>query len=98
MSANPKKIIFSEEALEALVDGINQIADVVAITLGPRGRNVALSASWGSPTITSDGSSIAKEIEIKDPFLNTGAIIARETAEKIKEKAGDGTTTGIVLL
>ncbi|HSX38138.1 MAG TPA: chaperonin GroEL [Chlamydiales bacterium] len=98
MSANSKKIIFAEEALEALVDGINQIADVVAITLGPRGRNVGLQASWGSPTITSDGNSIAKDIEIKDSFINTGASMAKETAAKIKEKSGDGTTTGIVLL
>jgi len=94
----PKNILFAEEALQALASGINQIADVVAITLGPRGRNVGLQASWGSPTITSDGHSIANDIELKDSFLNTGASMAKETAAKIKEKTGDGTTTGIVLL
>ncbi len=98
MSATPKEIIFAEEALNALSNGIGQIADVVAITLGPRGRNVGLQASWGSPTITSDGNSIAKDIELKDSFQNMGASMAKETAAKIKEKSGDGTTTGIVLL
>ncbi len=98
MSANPKDILFAEEALKALKAGIGQIADVVAVTLGPRGRNVGLQASWGSPTITSDGCSIAKDIELKDPFHNIGASMAKETASKIKEKSGDGTTTGIVLL
>lgn len=95
---NPKDILFAEEALKALKTGIGQIADVVAVTLGPRGRNVGLQASWGSPTITSDGCSIAKDIELKDPFHNIGASMAKETASKIKEKSGDGTTTGIVLL
>lgn len=98
MSATPKEIIFAEDALNALSNGIGQIADVVAITLGPRGRNVGLQASWGSPTITSDGNSIAKDIELKDSFKNLGASMAKETAAKIKEKSGDGTTTGIVLL
>ena len=98
MSGTPKDIIFAEDALNALSNGIGQIADVVAITLGPRGRNVGLQASWGSPTITSDGNSIAKDIELKDSFRNAGASMAKETAAKIKEKSGDGTTTGIVLL
>jgi chaperonin GroEL len=98
MSATPKEIIFAEDALNALSSGIGQIADVVAITLGPRGRNVGLQASWGSPTITSDGSSIAKDVELKDSFRNIGASMVKETAAKIKEKSGDGTTTGIVLL
>ena len=98
MSATPKDIIFAEDALNALSNGIGQIADVVAITLGPRGRNVGLQASWGSPTITSDGNSIAKDVELKDSFHNLGASMAKETAAKIKEKSGDGTTTGIVLL
>src|ERR1700691_1279302 len=98
MSGTPKNIIFAEDALNALSNGIGQIADVVAITLGPRGRNVGLQASWGSPTITSDGNSIAKDIELKDSFRNAGASMAKETAAKIKEKSGDGTTTGIVLL
>ncbi len=98
MGATPKDIIFEEEARNCLSDGISQLADAVSITLGPRGRNVGLQASWGSPTITSDGNSIAKEIELKDPFRNIGASMAKEVAAKIKEKSGDGTTTGIVLL
>lgn len=94
----PKEIIFEEEAREKLADGIDQLADVVAITLGPKGRNVGLQTSWGSPTITSDGNSIAKDVELKDPFLNMGVSMGKEVASKIKEKSGDGTTTGIVLL
>ena len=93
-----KEFRFEEEARNALRDGIDQLAEVVAITLGPRGRTVGLQASFGSPIITSDGHSIAKEIELKDPFLNMGASMAKEVAAKIKEKAGDGTTTGIILL
>ncbi len=93
-----KEFRFEEDARNALRDGIDQLAEVVAITLGPRGRNVGLQASWGSPTITSDGHSIAKDIELKDPFLNMGASMAKEVAAKIKEKSGDGTTTGIILL
>ncbi len=93
-----KEIIFEEEARNALRDGIDKLADVVAITLGPRGRNVGLQASWGSPTITSDGNSIAKDVELKDPFLNMGVSMGKEVAAKIKEKSGDGTTTGIILL
>lgn len=95
--ANPKDILFEEEARNALRDGIDQLADVVAITLGPKGRNVGLQASWGSPTITSDGNSIAKDVELKDPFANMGVLMGQELAAKIKEKSGDGTTTGIVL-
>ncbi len=93
-----KDIIFEEEARNALKDGIDKLADVVAITLGPRGRNVGLQASWGSPTITSDGNSIAKDVELKDAFLNMGVSMGKEVAAKIKEKSGDGTTTGIILL
>ena len=98
MTAKAKEIIFEEEARNALRDGIDQLADVVAVTLGPRGRNVGLQASWGSPTITSDGNSIAKDVELKDPFQNIGASMGKEVAAKIKEKSGDGTTTGIILL
>lgn len=93
-----KNIIFEEDARNALREGINQLADVVAITLGPSGQNVGLQTSFGSPTITSDGASIAKDVEIKDPFLNVGASMGKEVASKIKEVSGDGTTTGIVLL
>lgn len=96
--SKPKEIIFEEDARNALRDGIDQLANVVAITLGPKGRNVGLQASWGSPTITSDGNSIAKDVELKDTFLNMGVSMAKEVAAKIKEKSGDGTTTGIVLL
>lgn len=98
MTAKHKEIIFEEEARNALREGIDQLAEVVAITLGPKGRNVGLQANFGSPTITSDGSSIANDIEVKDPFLNMGVSMGKEVAAKIKEKAGDGTTTGIVLL
>jgi len=93
----PKQFLFEEDARKTLRDGIDQLAEVVAMTLGPRGRNVGLQ-SFGSPTITSDGHSIAQEIEFKDAFLNMGASLAKEVASKIKEKSGDGTTTGIVLL
>src|SRR3990167_9258695 len=92
-----KEIIFEEDARNALKDGIDQLADVVAITLGPKGRNVGLQSNWGSPTITSDGNSIAKDVELKDPFRNMGVSMGKELAAKIKERSGDGTTTGIIL-
>lgn len=95
---NAKEIVFEEDARNALKQGIDQLADVVAITLGPKGRNVGLQASWGSPTITSDGNSIAKDVELKDSFINMGVSMGKEVAAKIKEKSGDGTTTGIILL
>lgn len=98
MSTTPKDIIFEEEARNALCEGIDQLADVVAITLGPRGRNVGLQASWGSPSITNDGNSIAKDVELKDSYHNIGVSMGKEVAAKIKEKSGDGTTTGIILL
>ncbi len=94
----PKEILFEEDARNALRDGIDELANVIAITLGPKGRNVGLDASWGSPTITSDGNSIAKDVELKDTFRNMGVSMGKEVAAKIKEKSGDGTTTGIVLL
>ena len=93
-----KEILFEEDARTALRDGIDELANVVAITLGPKGRNVGLDASYGSPTITSDGAGIAKDVELKNTFRNMGASMAKEVAAKIKEKSGDGTTTGIVLL
>lgn len=93
-----KEFLFEEDARNALRDGIDELANVVAITLGPKGRNVGLEASWGSPTITSDGNSIAKDVELKDTFRNMGASMGKEVASRIKEKSGDGTTTGIVLL
>lgn len=97
MTTTPKDILFDEEAREKLLSGINQLADVVAFTLGPKGRNVGMEKSWGAPQITNDGSTIVKEIDLEG-FENLGVSIAKEVVQKIKEKAGDGTTTGIVLL
>lgn len=98
MSTTPKEIIFEEQAREKLLKGIKQLADVVAVTLGPRGRNVGLEKSWGSPTITNDGSSIIKDISVKDTYENMGVAMGKEVVQKIKEKCGDGTTTGTLLL
>lgn len=98
MTANPKEIIFEEEARDALMKGIEALADVTAITLGPKGRNVGIDSGWGSPSITTDGQSIAKDVELKNTEKNLGVSIGQEVASKIKEKSGDGTTTGIVLL
>lgn len=93
-----KEILFEEDARNALRKGIDELANVVSITLGPSGYNVGLQTNFGSPLITSDGASIAKDIEVKDPFINVGVSMGKEVASKIKEKSGDGTTTGIVLL
>lgn len=98
MSMTPKEIIFEEQAREMLLKGIKKLADVVAVTLGPKGRNVGLEKSWGSPTITNDGNSIVKDINLTDQYENMGVSMAKEVAQKIKEKSGDGTTTGILLL
>lgn len=98
MSTTPKEIIFEEQARERLLKGIKTLADVVAVTLGPKGRNVGLEKSWGSPSITNDGNSIVKDITLKDQYENMGVSMAKEVAQKIKEKSGDGTTTGILLL
>lgn len=98
MSSTPKEIIFEEEAREKLATGIKKLADVVAFTLGPKGRNVGLEKSWGAPTITNDGNSIVKDISLQDTFENMGVAMAKEVAQKIKEVCGDGTTTGTLLL
>lgn len=98
MSTSPKEIIFEEQAREKLLKGIKQLADVVSVTLGPKGRNVGLEKGWGSPTITNDGSSIVKDINLEDQYENMGVSMAKEVVQKIKEKCGDGTTTGILLL
>ena len=98
MSTTPKEIIFEEQAREMLLKGIKQLAEVVAVTLGPKGRNVGLEKGWGSPTITSDGSSIVKDITLKNQYENMGVAMAKEVVQKIKEKCGDGTTTGTLLL
>src|SRR6056297_4313259 len=92
-----KVMKFDEEARRKLQDGMNQLADAVRVTLGPRGRNVILEKSWGSPTVTNDGVSIAKEIELEDKFENLGAQLLNEVASKTNDIAGDGTTTATVL-
>ena len=92
-----KQILQGEEARKALCSGIDQLADTVKITLGPKGRNVVLGKKFGSPVITNDGVTIAKEIELKDEFENMGAQLVREVATKTNDAAGDGTTTATVL-
>jgi chaperonin GroEL len=93
----PKLLKFNEEARRALERGVNKVADAVRITLGPKGRNVVIEKSWGSPTITNDGVSIAKEIDLEDKFENLGAQLVKEVASKTNDVAGDGTTTATVL-
>lgn len=93
----PKVLKFEEEARRALERGINKVADTVGITLGPKGRNVVLEKKFGSPTITNDGVTIAKEIELEEPFENMGAQLLKEVASKTNDIAGDGTTTATVL-
>src|SRR5213082_2123843 len=93
----PKLISFDEEARRALERGMDQLANVVKITLGPKGRNVVLEKKWGAPTITNDGVSIAKEIELDDPMEKIGAELVKEVAKKTDDVAGDGTTTATVL-
>ena len=95
--ANAKQIIHGEESRQAILRGVNQLADVVKVTLGPKGRNVVLDRKFGSPTITKDGVTVAKEIELKDPLENMGAQMVREVASKTSDVAGDGTTTATVL-
>ena len=92
-----KIIQFDEEARRKLESGMNQLADAVRVTLGPKGRNVVLAKKWGAPTITNDGVSIAKEIELEDPYENIGASLVKEVAKKTDDVAGDGTTTATVL-
>ncbi len=96
--STPKKLIFEEEAREKLKEGIDKLADTVGVTLGPKGKNIGIESSWGAPKITNDGNSIVKDIELKDPYANMGVSMGKEVASKIKEKSGDGTTTGIILL
>ena len=93
----PKVLAFEEEARRALEKGMNQLADTVRVTLGPKGRNVVLDKKWGAPTITNDGVSIAKEIELEDPYEKIGAELVKEVAKKTDDVAGDGTTTATVL-
>jgi chaperonin GroEL len=93
----PKIIMFDAEARRSLEAGMNKLADAVRVTLGPKGRNVVLEKKWGAPTITNDGVSIAKEIELEDPFEKIGAELVKEVAKKTDDVAGDGTTTATVL-
>ncbi len=92
-----KLLKFSEDARRALERGVDKLADAVALTLGPKGHNVVLDKKWGPPTITNDGVTIAKEIELEDPWENMGAQLAKQVATKTNDVAGDGTTTATVL-
>src|ERR1700716_2260599 len=92
-----KQLLFDEDARHSLKRGIDALADAVKITLGPKGRNVVLDKKFGAPTITNDGVTIAREIELPDPFENMGAQLLKEVATKTNDVAGDGTTTATVL-
>ena len=92
-----KQLLFDENARRALERGVNKVADAVKVTLGPKGRNVVLDKKWGSPTITKDGVTVAKEIELEDPYENMGAQLCKEVASKTNDVAGDGTTTATIL-
>ncbi|MCC6943733.1 MAG: chaperonin GroEL, partial [Thermomicrobiales bacterium] len=93
----PKVLEFNEEARRSLKTGIDTLANAVKTTLGPKGRNVALDKKFGAPTVTHDGVTVAKEIELEDPFANMGAQLLKEAATKTNDVAGDGTTTATVL-
>src|SRR5919198_3042778 len=92
-----KQIVYSEESRRALLGGVNKLAEAVKVTLGPKGRNVVLDKKFGSPTITKDGVTVAKEIELENKLENIGAQMVREVASKTSDVAGDGTTTATVL-
>src|SRR5438046_9783561 len=92
----PKIIAFDQEARDALRRGVSKLAQAVRVTLGPRGRNVILQKSFGSPTVTKDGVTVAKEIDLEDVYENMGARMVREVASKTSDKAGDGTTTATI--
>ncbi|MHB1417946.1 MAG: TCP-1/cpn60 chaperonin family protein, partial [Chloroflexota bacterium] len=93
----PKQIVFSEEARRHLKKGVDVVAEAVKTTLGPKGRNVALDKKFGAPTVSHDGVTVAKEIELKDPYENMGAQLLKQAATKTNDVAGDGTTTATVL-
>src|ERR1700732_1789574 len=93
----PKIMEFDEDARRSLERGVDKLADTVKVTLGPRGRNVVIDKKWGAPTITNDGVTVAKEIELENPYENLGAQLAKEVATKTNDVAGDGTTTATVL-
>ena len=92
-----KQLIFGDEARREILEGVEQLARAVKVTLGPKGRNVVIDKKFGSPTVTKDGVSVAKEIELEDPYQNMGAQMVKEVAEKTSDNAGDGTTTATVL-
>src|SRR6266498_65409 len=92
-----KTIIYGEEARQRVLHGVNKLADAVKVTLGPKGRNVVIEKKFGPPTITKDGVTVAKEIDVADPVANLGARMVREVASKTSDVAGDGTTTATVL-
>ncbi|HEX2221416.1 MAG TPA: TCP-1/cpn60 chaperonin family protein, partial [Candidatus Limnocylindria bacterium] len=93
----PKQLLYSEEARRSLMRGVDKMAEAVKVTLGPRGRYVVLDKKFGAPTMTNDGVTIARDIEVEDPFENMGAQLLEEVATKTNDIAGDGTTTSIVL-
>src|SRR6202051_5228978 len=93
----PKMLKFDEAARRGLEAGVNKLADAVKVTIGPKGRNVVLDKKFGAPTITNDGVTIARDIELDDPFENMGAQLLKEVATKTDDVAGDGTTTAVVL-
>src|SRR3990167_5296901 len=92
-----KQLKFSDEARQALMRGIDIVSKAVVTTLGPKGRNIALDKKWGAPNIVHDGVSVAKDIELQDPFENMGAQLVKEAADKTNDAAGDGTTTATLL-
>src|SRR5580765_7198254 len=92
-----KQIIYSDHSRQAILRGVNQLADAVKVTLGPKGRNVVLEKKYGGPTITKDGVTVAKEIDLKEPLENMGAQMVKEVASKTSDVAGDGTTTATIL-
>src|SRR3979409_387662 len=92
-----KQIVYADNSRQAILRGVNSLADAVKVTLGPKGRNVVIEKKFGSPLITKDGVTVAKEIELKDPLENMGAQMVKEVASKTSDVAGDGTTTATVL-
>ncbi|GMA20513.1 hypothetical protein GCM10025862_25340 [Arsenicicoccus piscis] len=92
-----KSLEFNDEARKSLERGVDALANTVKVTLGPKGRNVVIDKKWGAPTITNDGVTIAREVELEDPYENLGAQLAKEVATKTNDVAGDGTTTATVL-
>src|SRR5882757_4717182 len=92
-----KQIVYGERSRQVMLRGVNQLADAVKVTLGPKGRNVLLGGSFGAPTITKDGVTVAREIDLENPLENMGAQMVREVASKTSDTAGDGTTTATVL-